>query len=142
MARTVVLVLLLAACSGPSEPPPAIGNTGAPPPVAPGPSTVSGVISSETGEPLVGATIVLTGEMLVREQITLTNENGQYSLVSIPAGTYELHVFYADVRYLRRFDVSGPTTLNQAMRVGAGGSGGPGSGRILVCSGDSAASCK
>jgi hypothetical protein len=138
MARTAALVLLLAACGGPSnKPPTTIGNSGDPPPPAPEPSPVGGVITDEMGQPAVGATVVLVGEQLVGEQVTLTNEQGQYGFAAIPPGTYDLLLYYADLTYKRRFEVAGPTTLNQSIRLNAAGTG-----EVIVCTGDSVTTCK
>ena len=140
MRRTLLLAVVAAACGGPPKPPEPIGNTGDPPTAAPQPSLVAGVLVDEVGQPLEGATVVLVGANLVGEQVVITNAQGQYSFAAIPAGTYELSIFYADRAYKRRFAVAvdgEPTTLNQAVPIN-----GPSTGETMVCRGASADSCR
>jgi len=54
-----------------------------------------------TGEGVVGATIVATSPALIGEQVTITEENGQYYVTSLPPGMYMLTVYYANDTYSR-----------------------------------------
>ena len=54
-----------------------------------------------TKEGVVGATIVATSPSLLGEQVTLSEDNGQYYITSLPPGLYVLTVYYADETYVR-----------------------------------------
>lgn len=54
-----------------------------------------------TGEAAVGATIVATSPSLQGEQVVIADENGQYFITSLPAGTFTLTVYYNDKTFSR-----------------------------------------
>jgi len=53
------------------------------------------------GEAAVGATVVATSPALQGEQVVIADENGQYFVTSLPAGTYTLTVYYNDKTFSR-----------------------------------------
>ena len=54
-----------------------------------------------TGESVVGATMVATSPALLGEQVTISEEGGQYFITSLPPGMYTLTVYYASGVYTR-----------------------------------------
>ena len=61
----------------------------------------SGAISGKvkdgaTGEPAVGATVVVTGPKLGGEQVVITDENGAFTIGQLPAGEYVVTFYYDD----------------------------------------------
>ena len=54
-----------------------------------------------TGEPVAGATVVAISPALQGEQITLSDETGQYFIASLPPGIYTLTIYYADAVFTR-----------------------------------------
>lgn len=71
-------------------------DAGPPPAVTAGATALYGVIHDGKGAPVVGATVVATGPALTGTQAAITDERGRYTLVDLPPGTYELHVYYGD----------------------------------------------
>jgi hypothetical protein len=64
--------------------------------------SLRGVVRDKaTGERAAGATIVATSPALQGEQITISDEGGQYFITSLPPGMYTLTVFYSDAEYTR-----------------------------------------
>lgn len=53
-------------------------------------TTVSGKVTTEAGVPLSGATVILKGT----NKAILTDENGNFSLVNVPAGEYTLEISF------------------------------------------------
>jgi len=80
---------------------------------------VGTLIDADSGEPLIGANIFLTGTMLG----AASNENGNYVILNIPPGTYEVRysfigyetVVVEDVRII----VDQTTTIDLRMRIGS-----------------------
>ena len=80
---------------------------------------VGTLIDADSGEPLIGANIFLTGTMLG----AASNENGNYVILNIPPGTYEVRysfigyetVVVEDVRII----VDQTTTIDLRMRTGS-----------------------
>jgi len=63
---------------------------------------IRGVVRDKaTGEPVIGATLVATSSALLGEQVTITEEGGQYYITSLPPGLYTLTVYYAAVQFSR-----------------------------------------
>ncbi len=64
--------------------------------------SLRGVVRDKaTGEPVAGATIVAVSPALQGEQITLSDEGGQYFIASLPPGVYTLTIYYADAVFTR-----------------------------------------
>lgn len=64
--------------------------------------SLRGVVRDKpTGEPAGGATIVATSPALQGEQVTLSDETGQYFITSLPPGMYTLTIYYADAVFTR-----------------------------------------
>ena len=51
--------------------------------------TVSGTVTGEIGQPIAGAQVALVGTGLG----TLTNPNGKYTIVNVPAAQYRVRVY-------------------------------------------------
>ncbi len=73
---------------------------------------VSGVVTDQTGEALVGATVVVKGTKV----LTVTNADGRFT-VSLPAGRNELTVSYIGAKP-QTIKVGGQNTLNVTLEVG------------------------
>src|ERR1043165_3621418 len=56
---------------------------------------------SRSHEAVAGATVVATSPSLQGEQVTLTDETGQYYLTSLPPGLYTLTIYYVDAVFTR-----------------------------------------
>ncbi|MBL9013890.1 MAG: carboxypeptidase regulatory-like domain-containing protein, partial [Myxococcales bacterium] len=99
--------------------------------------TLRGVVRDKaTGEPAVGATIVATSPSLIGEQITITEDGGQYFLTSLPPGLYVLTVFYADAEFSRGnvlIQVGKEAVVN--VTVDTRTSGGTPKGEVIVLTG-------
>ncbi|HEY5923770.1 MAG TPA: TonB-dependent receptor [Kofleriaceae bacterium] len=64
--------------------------------------SIRGVVRDKaTGESVAGATVVATSPALQGEQITITDESGQYYVTSLPPGVYTLTIYYADAAFTR-----------------------------------------
>ena len=64
--------------------------------------SIRGVVRDKaTGESVAGATIVATSPALQGEQITLSDESGQYYITSVPPGVYTLTIYFADAVFTR-----------------------------------------
>jgi len=94
-------LVALVACGGGSSSTPTntLGNTAKPgePPPGPVPAgcRVLGVIAdAKTDEPLIGATVVATGEGAVSERVAVTDERGQFNFEL--EGHDKLTVYYND----------------------------------------------
>lgn len=58
---------------------------------------VKGVITDQaTGEPVAGATVVVTSPALQGSQAEITSADGSYFISNLPPGTYQLTVYYSD----------------------------------------------
>ncbi|MDR3715797.1 MAG: SusC/RagA family TonB-linked outer membrane protein [Puia sp.] len=56
----------------------------------PGPQEISGIVKSESGSPLEGATVEIVG----LKAKGLTNEKGEFSIKGIPNGTYQMEITF------------------------------------------------
>jgi len=63
---------------------------------------VWGKLSDTSSEPLVGATVVLTGPRLVGEQVVITDEGGWYRITGVPPGRYTLTYYYMNRTFVHR----------------------------------------
>ena len=113
-ALTVVITMLLASVIFSSQP--AIGqetSTG----------TIVGTITDATGAAIPNATVTLTDVATKAIRKTLTNKEGQYTLVNVTPGTYDLSAtsagFSTDVISGEVVSVGTQTTANFKMMVGA-----------------------
>jgi len=66
------------------------------------PATDTGAITgtltaSKTGDVLEGATVVVTSPALQGEQVAITDDKGNFSVGSLPAGEYHVTFYYADL---------------------------------------------
>jgi len=121
------------ACGGPSKPPTPIGNQTPTTQAVPADSKarIVGKITSTTGEPLAGVTIVFMPASSEKrseddELVLVTKADGTYS-IEVPADTYELTFYYADMTWRRHSIVvtgTSTTTVDQQFddtsRAGAG----------------------
>ncbi len=55
-------------------------------------STVSGIVTDASGAVLPGATVTATSPNLRRESVTVTDIDGRFRLIGLPAGAYQLVV--------------------------------------------------
>jgi hypothetical protein len=53
-----------------------------------------------TGEAAIGATVVATGPSIQGEQVVISDEHGQWGM-NVPAGTYELTIYYNNAPFSR-----------------------------------------
>src|SRR5262245_38557720 len=86
--------------------------------------TIHGVIKDESGGVLPGVTATLTSPQLqVRELVQVTDAEGQYRFVDLPAGTYalkfELNGFSTLIRNDLRLTVGFTSRIDESMKVGA-----------------------
>jgi hypothetical protein len=64
--------------------------------------TISGyVLDKATGEPLIGATIVVTSPALQGTHAEITGDQGHYRIGGLPVGTYTVTAYYADATVRR-----------------------------------------
>ena len=85
---------------------------------------IHGVIKDESGGVLPGVTATLTSPQLqVRELVQVTDAEGQYRFVDLPAGTYtlkfELNGFSTLIRNDLRLTVGFTARIDESMKVGA-----------------------
>jgi Carboxypeptidase regulatory-like domain/TonB dependent receptor len=59
------------------------------------------IIDKKTKEPVIGATVVVTGPALQGQQAEITDESGAYTLNGLPPGTYVLTVYYNEATFSR-----------------------------------------
>ncbi|MEM9493472.1 MAG: carboxypeptidase regulatory-like domain-containing protein, partial [Myxococcota bacterium] len=63
---------------------------------------VRGVVTeADTGNPVVGATIVISGPALQGTQAEITDGAGTYNIANIPPGVYLVTVYYAEAQFER-----------------------------------------
>jgi len=85
--------------------------------------TIQGTVKDEQGGVLPGVTVTLTSPALqVREMTQVTDENGNYRFVDLPAGTYqmklELSGFSALIREDLRLTVGFVARVDETLKVG------------------------
>src|SRR5688572_23615311 len=77
--------------------------------------TVTGAISDGTGAVIPGVSVVATNTQTNARHETFSTERGNYTLVQVPAGVYELDV---ELRGFRRYVRQGITVLSaQTLRI-------------------------
>jgi outer membrane receptor protein involved in Fe transport len=85
---------------------------------------VRGIVKdSNTGEALVGVTVVATSPSLQGTQSAITDENGLYLITTLPPGVYQISFFYADATVNSTgvaVSANGTTTNNQKINPDAG----------------------
>ena len=60
---------------------------------------IRGIVKdSNTGEPIVGVTVVATSASMQGTQTAVTDENGAYLVTTLPPGVYTVSYFYADAK--------------------------------------------
>ena len=100
-------------------------------------STTTGAIQgqvadADTGDNLVGVTVVVSSPVLQGTQTAISDENGSYKIAGLPPGTY-LVSFYINQLTVRRPDinvgVNKTTPVFQKLKLGAGEDG---SGLLLL----------
>src|SRR3954469_19188060 len=85
--------------------------------------TIQGTVKDEQSGVLPGVTVTLTSPALqVREMTQVTDENGSYRFVDLPAGTYkakfELSGFSALIREDLRLTVGFVARVDETLKVG------------------------
>jgi hypothetical protein len=60
------------------------------------------VTEAASNEPAVGATVVAVSPNLPGEQVVITDQDGNYRITDLPAGYYQLTVYYDDTTTQRR----------------------------------------
>src|SRR4051794_14902356 len=58
-------------------------------------SVVGQVTEQDSGKPIAGVTVVITGPQ--GDQGDITGEDGSYTIRSLPIGTYMVHFYFGDV---------------------------------------------
>ena len=84
-------------------------------------ATISGTVTDPSGAPIPGVTVTISGESGVA-QTALTNDAGQYTVPSLPVGTYtakfEISGFKTYVRERLTLEVSQTLRLDAQLEVG------------------------
>ncbi|MCG8425193.1 MAG: TonB-dependent receptor [Proteobacteria bacterium] len=63
---------------------------------------VKGVVSDQAnGNPVAGATVVISGPNLQGTQVEITDASGSYRIGNVPPGTYLITVYYANAQFER-----------------------------------------
>src|ERR671919_1861811 len=85
-------------------------------------ATISGTVTDPSGAPIPGVTVTITGESGL-SQTAVTGESGQYTVPSLPVGTYaakfEIQGFKTSVRDKLILQVAQTTRLDTQLEVGA-----------------------
>jgi hypothetical protein len=85
--------------------------------------TVAGTVTDPSGAAVAAATITLTDKATNTPRTVLTNENGRYTLVDVPAGTYDVTVSKQGFRISRlsgqTVSVGSALTLNVTLEIGS-----------------------
>jgi|GEM_PF-6088156 len=128
MVMRALLLATLLGCGGRAMPERPVENRATTPPPAPpaptkkdalgsfttrtrpqavtnGAGSVAGVLTSTTGEPLIGATLVFESSVLVGERVDITGEKGTFTLDGFPAGRYRMTIYFDNQTVRRSFDV-------------------------------------
>lgn len=71
--------------------------------------SVSGIVQDDSGQPLPGATVTITGPMLPAGQVDVSRENGAFDFERLPPGDYEVSA-----------ELSGMGTARRAVIVAVG----------------------
>jgi hypothetical protein len=138
MRHSVILAMVFAACGGPGKrPPEPISNSGSSPaPIEPTSPGLVGVLTDDLGEPLMGATVVVSdSEILAGEVVEITDEHGKFTMANIPSGRFMMTIYYNDLTTRRAIAVDGPTKIEQQVRIQGRG------GDIYECIAPTASSC-
>lgn len=75
------------------------------------------VVSQEGGDPLSGATVVLSGPQ--GDQTAITDDDGNYELRAVPVGSYRVRFYYGDVTVEQEVTVSVDKTVRVNARMPA-----------------------
>ncbi len=81
------------------------------------------IVDQASGEPLEGATIAATVDIMTSAHIALADENGKFLLVGLRPGTYKLSIFYRLIDYgdievsISNVEISGGKTTNIPIRL-------------------------
>ncbi|MBK9034034.1 MAG: TonB-dependent receptor [Myxococcales bacterium] len=59
------------------------------------------IVDKKTKDPVIGATVSVTGPALQGQQSEITDENGSFNIANLPPGTYILTVFYGEAQFNR-----------------------------------------
>lgn len=59
------------------------------------------ILDDDTGNPVAGATVVVSGENLQGTQAEITDSSGTYYIANLPPGNYLITVYYANVQFER-----------------------------------------
>lgn len=59
------------------------------------------IVDKATKDPVIGATVSVTGPALQGQQAEITDENGQFTIANLPPGNYVLTVFYNNQQFNR-----------------------------------------
>ncbi len=79
---------------------------------------VGRVVEQGTNKPLAGVTVTVTSPNLQGEMTEFTNEDGQYTITELPAGTYLVRFYFADIVTERpnvRLDAGTTLPINVAL---------------------------
>jgi len=111
--------LLFVGCAAQAVVPPVNVASGPPSSIKPAPAATvrprsvpapqgSGVIAGtlrdkQTGDPVVGATVVALSPALQGEQVVISGDTGLYEIVGLPAGRYTLTIYYNDYIFHRSY---------------------------------------
>ena len=63
-------------------------------------------------EPLGGVTVIATSPVLAHAAAVVTDEAGAYAFPALPAGRYEITVYYDDITYARNVEVRHDRTFD------------------------------
>lgn len=81
------------------------------------------IVDQASGEPIEGATIAATIDLMVNAQMAVAGEDGKYLIVGLRPGTYRLSVFYRLIDYgdievsINNVEISGGKTTNVPIRL-------------------------
>jgi hypothetical protein len=108
VSQRLLVLLLLAACAAFGQ-----GDRG----------TITGIVTDSTGSAVVGAEISIINPVNNLSLKTLSNETGNYRLIGVPIGSYELRVATAGFQGYKRTDVqvqtNQTTSIDIPLQVGA-----------------------
>lgn len=82
-------------------------------------AVLTGVVrDAKTGDAIEGAAVIITGEKLQGERSMTTDETGFYRVPNLPAGTYEVTVYYLETKRREKIELRAGATsqLNFKLR--------------------------
>lgn len=86
-------------------------------------STIEGTVTDQNGAVIAGATVTATGSNLAAERTAVTDSQGNYRLVALPAGSYKVkfsQTGFADQTTNFELTLNRTATLNVVLAVGSG----------------------